>query len=158
MRPTDATYDELQKAFDHFNGALFSGRLPACLITLQREKRTMGYFSAQRFVHLGDAAITDEIAMNPVHFGIVPIAEVMQTLVHEMVHLWQFHFGSPGRVRYHNEEWAAKMESIGLMPSDTAQRVRVVGGSPQMQRCFIDNRHRQLPVNRESGHMANART
>lgn len=33
--------------------------------------------------------------------------------------LWQHHFGDPGRGRYHNEEWADKMESIGLMPSST---------------------------------------
>ncbi len=45
----------------------------------------------------------------------------MQTLVHEMCHLWQFHFGKPGRARYHNQEWADKMESIGLMPSSTGQ-------------------------------------
>lgn len=119
MRPTDTTYDELQHAFDHFNDALFAGKLPGCLLTLQREKRTMGYFLAHRFVHLADGSVTDEIAMNPVHFGIVPIGEIMQTLVHEMAHLWQHHFGTPGRVRYHNAEWGAKMEAIGLMPSDT---------------------------------------
>ncbi|MCK8421085.1 hypothetical protein LXA29_17020, partial [Erwinia amylovora] len=27
------------------------GSLPPCLITLQREKKTYGYFSAERFVH-----------------------------------------------------------------------------------------------------------
>jgi hypothetical protein len=47
------------------------------------------------------------------------MVEVLQTLVHEMVHVWQFHHGKPGRGRYHNAEWADKMESIGLMPSST---------------------------------------
>lgn len=51
----------------------------------------------------------------------VTILETLQTLVHEMVHLWQHHFGEPGRGRYHNGEWAKKMEAIGLMPSDTGQ-------------------------------------
>ena len=45
----------------------------------------------------------------------------MQTLVHEMVHLWQAHFGKPGRGRYHNGQWADKMEAIGLMPSSTGK-------------------------------------
>lgn len=117
--PTDETYDELQLAWNHFNHTLFEGKLPLCLITLQREKQTLGYFSAERFVHLGDGGITDEIAMNPAHFGIAPLQDVMQTLVHEMVHQWQHHFGKPGRGRYHNAEWAAKMEAIGLMPSST---------------------------------------
>jgi hypothetical protein len=42
-------------------------------------------------------------------------------LVHEMAHLWQDHFGKPGRGRYHNQEWADKMEALGLIPSDTGQ-------------------------------------
>lgn len=59
--------------------------------------------------------------MNPAYFAVCPPEEVMQTLVHEMVHLWQYHFGKPGRRGYHNKEWANKMESIGLMPSSTGQ-------------------------------------
>lgn len=116
--PTRETYAELQLAYDHFNAALFDGQLPQCLITLQREKRTFGYFSAARFASL-DGQTTDEIALNPAYFAVVPLVETMQTVVHEMTHLWQEHFGRPGRGRYHNEEWATKMESIGLMPSST---------------------------------------
>ena len=118
--PTHQTYSELQQAYDHFNEALFDGKLPHCLITLQREKRTVGYFSAARFASLAGAT-TDEIAINPSYFAVVPLVETMQTLVHEMAHLWQQHFGQPGRGRYHNEEWAQKMESVGLMPSSTGQ-------------------------------------
>jgi len=121
MRPTDDTYTELQTAFDHFNAELFGKSLPPCLLTLQREKKTYGYFSAERFVRRGDGTMTDEIALNPAYFGIVPIVEVMQTIAHEMVHLWQHHFGKPGWRRYHNKEWADKMESIGLMPSSTGK-------------------------------------
>lgn len=43
----------------------------------------------------------------------------MQTLVHEMAHQWQCHFGKCSRGGYHNRQWASKMENIGLMPSDT---------------------------------------
>ncbi len=120
MRPTQQTYDELQQAYDHFNQALFGGQLHNCLITLQREKRTYGYFSAKRFSN-AEGEFTDEIAMNPTYFSVVPLVETMQTLVHEMCHLWQHQAGTPGRGRYHNEEWAAKMESIGLMPSSTGR-------------------------------------
>lgn len=45
--PTTTAYSELQQAFDHFNMELFEGLLPPCLITLQRKKRTMGYFSTR---------------------------------------------------------------------------------------------------------------
>jgi predicted SprT family Zn-dependent metalloprotease len=119
--PTTETYTELQQAFDHFNAQLFGGKLPPCLMTLQREKNTYGYFSAQRFVRVGEDGMTDEIALNPVYFGIRPLVEIMQTIVHEMAHLWQFHYGTPARRRYHNREWADKMEGIGLMPSNTGE-------------------------------------
>ena len=48
--PTQETYDELQRAYEFFNQRLFESALPPCLITLQREKRTYGYFSNGRFV------------------------------------------------------------------------------------------------------------
>ncbi len=46
---------------------------------------------------------------------------MLATLAHEMVHLWQHHFGKPGRGRYHNKEWAEKMKSIGLQPTTTGK-------------------------------------
>ena len=118
--PTPTQYGRLQRAYHTFNERLFGGDLPPCLITLQRQKKVMGYFSWQRFVAQGGAA-TDEIAMNPEFFVKERVIEVLQTLVHEMCHLWQHHFGNPGRGRYHNEEWAAKIEAVGLMPSSTGR-------------------------------------
>ena len=118
--PTAEAYAELQQAYDHFNAQLFEGQLPHCLITLQREKKTCGYFSSKRFGNM-QGELTDEIALNPSYFAAVPLVETFQTLVHEMTHLWQSHFGTPGRGRYHNAEWARKMESIGLMPSSTGK-------------------------------------
>jgi SprT-like family len=120
MKPTTETYSELQQAYDAFNDALFDGKLPECLITLQREKSSYGYFCPNRFTNLAGDQV-DEIALNPTYFAVIPLIEIMQTLVHEMTHAWQFHFGQPGRARYHNSEWADKMESIGLMPSSTGQ-------------------------------------
>lgn len=119
--PTSEAYGELQRAYTHFNEALFDGQLPECLITFQREKRTYGYFSSERFIHRDGSGKTDEIALNPSYFAVVPIGEILQTIVHEMAHAWQFHFGTPSRRGYHNQEWAEKMESIGLMPSNTGK-------------------------------------
>lgn len=121
ITPTEHIYGELQRAYNHFNNSLFEGTLPPCLFTLQREKRTYGYFSAKRFIHRDGQQTTGEIALNPSYFAVVPLLEVMQTIVHEMVHLWQYSFGDPGRRSYHNQEWADKMEAIGLMPSDTGK-------------------------------------
>ncbi|MDF3889010.1 sprT domain-containing protein [Cupriavidus basilensis] len=118
--PTSEAYTELQSAYDFFNGELFDGSLPACLITLQRDKRSYGYFSASRFVN-ADGATTDEIAMNPAYFATVPLIEILQTLVKEMVHIWQLHHGKPGRGRYCNKQFAEKMKSLGLVPTSTGE-------------------------------------
>jgi predicted SprT family Zn-dependent metalloprotease len=120
-RPTEEAYAELQQAYDHFNDRLFESKLPGALLTLQREKDTFGYFSRNRFVGRRAGEKVDEIALNPSYFAVVPLVEVFQTLVHEMVHQWQHHFGQPGRTRYHNHEWAEKMEQVGLMPSSTGR-------------------------------------
>lgn len=120
--PTHSTYSTLQDAYTHFNTRLFDGKLPPCLITLQRKgSRVMGYFSPKRFAARTGTARTDEIAMNPMHFRTRKDIEILQTLVHEMAHLWQAHFGKPSRAGYHNKEWARKMEAIGLMPSSTGK-------------------------------------
>lgn len=117
---TIETYNELQNAYDFFNDQLFNNALPPCLITLQREKRTLGYYSRNRFVNAKGEQI-DELAMNPSYFGVRTIAETLSTLCHEQVHTYQFHFGNPSRNGYHNKEWANKMEEIGLMPSNTGR-------------------------------------
>lgn len=120
LGPTQEIYAELQKAYDFFNVRLFDGILPPCLITLQREKTSVGYFSPARFASVRGER-TDEIALNPSYLGIVPLVETLQTLCHEQVHLWQHHFGTPGRGRYHNDEWAERMVRLGLMPSSTGR-------------------------------------
>lgn len=120
-KPT-STYPSLDAAYTHFNKKLFNGQLPRCLITFQRHKGALGYFSGGRFANLDNTKdVTDEIALNPNHFSERTPTKILSTLVHEMVHLWQHHFGSPSRTGYHNKEWAAKMESIGLKASRTGQ-------------------------------------
>lgn len=119
--PTDEIYNALQFAFNYFNEQLFGNQLPPCMITMQREKRTFGYYSKSRWARQRTGQHSDEIAMNPEYFAMRTIKETLSTLAHEMVHQWQFHFGNPGRRAYHNREWADKMEAIGLMPSDTGR-------------------------------------
>jgi predicted SprT family Zn-dependent metalloprotease len=117
--PTELVYENFSYAYDFYNEKLFDDRLPACLITLQRKNGAYGYFSGDRFHSRDGKQITDEIALNPSHFRDRPITEILSTLVHEMVHLEQFHFGKPSRNGYHNSEWASLMKAVGLIPSDT---------------------------------------
>ena len=120
--PTTQTYTSLASAYDFFNRELFEGLLPPCLITMQRHKNAYGYFSGERFANTSDPKeITDEIALNPTHFATQKPDEVLSTLVHEMVHLWQHHYGKPPRKGYHDKQWAGKMRQIGLIPTATGE-------------------------------------
>lgn len=119
--PTQRTYSSLDAAYDHFNRELFGGQLSACLITMQRHKGAYGYFSGERFASLDNEEVTDEIALNPAHFASRSLTATLSTLVHEMCHLWQHHFGTPSRRTYHNREWAKKMEEIGLVATHSGE-------------------------------------
>ncbi len=122
--------DRFEEAFNFFNASLFCGKLPFAVLTLQRKAKSRGYFAPYRFANRGDAAIAHEVALNPDSFCERTDAEILSTLVHEMVHLWQQELGKPSG-SHHNKEWAAKMKSLGLHPShnglpggkETGQRV-----------------------------------
>jgi hypothetical protein len=116
-------YVTLETAYRWLNCEFFEGKLPGAIITLTRHSGAYGYFATRRFaakVARPDFTEADEIALNPDHFTREDI-EVFSTLLHELVHQWQFHFGTPSRAGYHNREWADKMLEVGLTPSDTGQ-------------------------------------
>lgn len=120
--PTSTAYSELQQVVDLFNTKLFEGKLPSCLVTLQRQANTLGYYSHKRFTNSQNREqFTDELAVNPEYFGAIPLLEILQTVAHELCHMWQTYHGTPGRGRYHNLQWSEKMIEIGLMPSDTGE-------------------------------------
>lgn len=120
QKPAIQAYSELQQAYDFFNEKLFNKGLPDMLITLQRGKNTFGYFAPERFT--GESNLS-ELAMNPDYFGGRSLADTLSTLVHEMVHVWQYHTPDVKKCRggYHDRVWGGKMEQIGLMPSNTGQ-------------------------------------
>lgn len=123
---TRKQYAGLQDAYTFFNQQLFYNALPNCLITLQRKKSMLGYFHAQKFSD--NTTKIDEIALNPQAFT-RSTKDTLSTLVHEMAHLWQQHFGKPNKGG-HNRQWADKMIELGLYPSDTGQ----VGGKETGQK------------------------
>ena len=116
--PTVAFYGELQRAFDHFNQALFAGQLPPCLITLRSSGRAHGYHHKDRFVNRQGQTL-NELGLHAGYFTVSPVEEVLSTLVHEMVHHWQDTLGHPSKSNPHNREWARKMREVGLEPSNT---------------------------------------
>lgn len=120
LTPTRQVAQELQQAYTTFNKRLFDDSLPECVITLQRTPKSFGYFCGQRFAN-PEGKRVDEIALNPKYFKSHGDQEAMQTLVHEMGHLAQSHFGKQGRPGYHCREWADRLIKVGLMPSSTGK-------------------------------------
>lgn len=118
VMPTLEQFSAYHHAWAYFNDRLFDGTLSSCLLNFSRKAKARGFFSPDRWAK-GEAT-THEISLNPDVLG-RPVIETMGTLVHEMVHQWQQEFGSPPRRCYHNREWAAKMEEVGLIPSDTGE-------------------------------------
>jgi len=117
---TSTAYNRLEELYNFLNDTFFEGKLPSCLITLQRTARAEGFFKKDSFLDRQDPGVqVDEISLNPSVFRFRSDMEISSTLAHEMAHLWQYHFGKPGNKGYHNREWGNKMEAIGLMPSAT---------------------------------------
>ncbi|MBS2132079.1 SprT-like domain-containing protein (plasmid) [Burkholderia thailandensis] len=116
--PTTEVYDALQYAFHFLNNRFFEAKLPPVLITLQQDRDTTSYFNPQRFGNTAGRQV-DQIALNPRYFAVLPVEDVLAALTHNMCHEWQEHFGHAGRRSYHNREFAALMERIGLMTSST---------------------------------------
>jgi predicted SprT family Zn-dependent metalloprotease len=117
LPPTREQASAYQAIYDYLNRALFAGELPPCVLNFSRHANTLGFFAAQRWSK--GKQVRHEISLNPSMLRIRKPALVCSTLVHEMVHLWQEESGTPSRAGYHNREWAAKMEAVGLMPSST---------------------------------------
>lgn len=119
MKPTTQQFKKFQELFDYFNEELFEGELPPVILNFSRKANTAGFFAPNRWKSLnGDNS--HEISLNPISLS-QSKDYVIQTLVHEMCHLWQEENGSPGSKGYHNKEWVEKMESVGLIPSDTEE-------------------------------------
>jgi predicted SprT family Zn-dependent metalloprotease len=130
---TRVEYDAQQKAFEYLNETLFDGALPNVAIVYSRRAHSGGHFAPDRFTYRGDAGGREhELSLNPDSFTGRSDEWIVSSLLHEMVHLWQHRFGTKKRKNYayHDKEWAAKMEALGLMPSNSG----MVGGKRTGQR------------------------
>jgi hypothetical protein len=117
MDPTNAQFAAYRAMWLYFNTALFNGALPPVILNFSRHANSLGFFAPLRWER--GKQTTHEISLNPSYLKRRSARDVASTLVHEMAHAWQFTEGKPGRRGYHNEEWAQKMDELGLPPSST---------------------------------------
>jgi predicted SprT family Zn-dependent metalloprotease/predicted RNA-binding Zn-ribbon protein involved in translation (DUF1610 family) len=123
---TPVEYGSLQQAFERFNKELFDSQLPDCFIVYSRRSHSGGHFAPNRFSGRDTNFAKHEVSLNPDGFIGKSDEYICSILVHEMTHCWQEHCSDKKRKRYsyHDKEWAAKMKTIGLQPSNSG----MVGG------------------------------
>lgn len=115
--------ESLHRAFDFYNSALFESKLNRPIFLLDYSvKHAMGFYDHNRVIDNANRSQLCVIGVNPDYFFYE--ITLLQTIVHEMCHLWelQFHYDQEKSfTNKHTKRWADKMESIGLMPSSTGK-------------------------------------
>ncbi|MGI2907162.1 hypothetical protein [Tolypothrix sp. VBCCA 56010] len=119
VTPTEEVLHSLQLAYEYLNFKLFKDELPACILSFSARGKSWGFFAPKRWSKT-PSIISHEIGLNPelLQRGDNRIIEV---LLRQMVCLWQHENGIPSRPGYVNAELAEKLESLGLIPSDTGE-------------------------------------
>lgn len=101
--------ERLRRAHDSCNREKFDGLLtPAPIRVSRRMKSRLGHYT-----HRGLSGDGGEIVISRRHIRRHGWAEVMDTLVHEMVHQWQDETGLPVD---HGRHFRAKARAVGISP------------------------------------------
>lgn len=107
----------LNKVFDLLNAAFFESALSRPTITIQSTPRAYGHFSLREDTWISKLGKTHEINIGAGTLA-RPIEEVAATLLHEMVHYYNFVNGVQDCSRngtYHNRKFKKAAEARGLI-------------------------------------------
>ena len=107
----------LNKIFDLLNEEFFESALSRPTITIQSTPRAYGHFSLREDTWVSKLGGTHEINIGAGTLA-RPIEEVVSTLLHEMVHYWNYERGVQDCSRgntYHNRRFKEAAEARGLM-------------------------------------------
>ena len=105
---------QLYAWIDRFNDRFFGREMPDAVLSFESmDHRILAAYTLRRNVH----GLLYEIAFNTKHMA-RPLWQTLETLMHEYVHLWQQNYGEhPVSRNYHNQEFVARCEGIGLHPA-----------------------------------------
>lgn len=109
----------LNKIFDLLNAEFFENALSRPTITIQSTPKAYGHFSLRNDTWISKNGGTHEINIGAGTLA-RPIQEVAATLLHEMVHYYNYENGIQDCSRgntYHNKRFKAAAESHGLIVS-----------------------------------------
>ncbi|PLT43534.1 hypothetical protein B8V81_5074 [Paenibacillus pasadenensis] len=121
MSTIDLAIDELHKGFKALNNRIFGGQLPLPAILVQnqgnRTRNILGWCTVDK-IWVDDAKTIQRYEINiTAEFLNRPLPEIMETLLHEMVHLYCNVNDIKDTSRkggYHNKRFKAEAERVGL--------------------------------------------
>jgi len=118
--------EALEQAHGHFNRALFGGRLatsPVITVQTRGRKQALGGYSAERWVNGTSRPAELNVAAEDLKR---PAADVLQTLLHDMVHQQADETGVKDTSRngaYHNKRFGELAAAAGLcVPAEPDKR------------------------------------
>jgi len=113
---------ELYRWADIFNTGLFGDQpVPRIHIALEK-KRVTNYGS---YVPANSTSTGREhININSANLR-RPFWQILATLLHEMVHVWQHHSGNPSDSWYHNKEFQNRILSFGVLCDGTGSHSEI---------------------------------
>lgn len=130
---------ELEELFDIFNKELFNNQLEPCFITIQVAKQNIkGWEADNCWIDLNEKKY-HEININPIYF--TGTLEASETLIHEMVHLYNVQFGKKdcSKTGYHNKVFKTKAEEVGLTVEYSKKGGwNLTGLSPKLELFIFD--------------------
>ena len=131
---------ELEELFDIFNKELFGGCLKPCFITIQATKPNIkGWQTDNVWIDTSEVDNYHEININPVY--LTGTLEVSETLIHEMVHLYNAQIGMKdcSKTGYHNKSFKNKAEDVGLTGEKSSKKGWCETGlSPKLEMFIFD--------------------
>lgn len=72
--------------------------------------------------------LNHEITLNTRHLRTASVSDILDTLLHELLHEWQDLHGKPGKHNYHNRQFIEKAASYGLLVDKHGHSLGVTPG------------------------------
>lgn len=103
-------YEHAQKLVAEIVKPVLGFDAPEIIVSVDKEnRRQLGHFKIGR----DGLGLNWRISLNVLHLA-RPKAEVIGTLLHEILHAVQFQSGKPGKGNFHNAEFVRWCETVGL--------------------------------------------
>ena len=128
---------ELERFFKFFNQKLYKGSLPQPIITIQSagRRKYLGWFCADIWRHRKNEVPEINITAEELNR---PVEDILETLLHEMVHLdnWHNDIVDCSAQQYHNKKFKLGCDEIKLNCERNSHGWAYTSLSPELRRLI----------------------